>query len=162
MENRIESCSAAFDINEEIKAAISTSRDNYLQEFLNKEDIYKQRFQEDMKINKRYDIMKRKRKYLHFDDYCDDEYLNNCNNINITKDIEDLDEYVELVNDWRDAAIEAWELFAKWQTKIDTVLEDAYVEHYTMSVAYKNKESTVHPGRQRDFIINYIKDVFKC
>ena len=155
-------CSKPFDIDEIIRENISTMRENALQEFDNKKEVFQQRLKDDLKSDKIYKIGKIKKKDIGFADYCDEEYLINCESSNVNGELDDVDEFLDDVGDWKDAAVSAWNAFEKWQAKSGDVLEEAYELHYNACVPYKNKTSTVHPGRQGDFIRNYINMYFNC
>lgn len=158
MESKIIKCDKPFDINQEIRSEISAKCQKKLEELDNKCDYYAVRFKEDAnpKIKKTYPTVKPMKP---FKDYCDDEYLINCEQVDDTE----LDMFPDddEIYEWREASLEAVRAFKEWFENTDTVLEQAYQLHVNAVRNYCDNKGP-KPMKQRPFMENYVRKVLRA
>lgn len=158
MESKIINCDKPFDINQEIRSEICTKCQKKLEELDNKCDYYAVRFLDDMKadVKKTYPLV---RSMKPFKDYCDDEYLINCEQVDDTE----LDMFPDddEIYEWREASLEAIRSFKEWFENTDTILEQAYQLHVNAVRNYCDNNGP-KPMKQRPFMENYVRKVLRA
>ena len=158
MESKILNCDKPFDINNDIRNELTNLRKSVLEELENKTDYFAQRLQDDHRDGKCYSPKVLKP----FKDYCDDEYLINCEQTDDALDIfndEDLDEWKD---EWREASLETLKSYREWSKEVGNVLDQAYQSHYNAVKQYLKNKTGTPPLKQKDFMTKYVNRVLRC
>ena len=158
MESKILNCDKPFDINNDIRNELTNLRKSVLEELENKTDYFAQRLQDDHRDGKCYSPKVLKP----FKDYCDDEYLINCEQTDDALDIfndEDLDEWKD---EWREASLETLKSYREWSKEVGNVLDQAYQSHYNAVKQYLKNKTGTPPAKQKDFMTKYVNRVLRC